>query len=288
VTQAVSENRLQVAGHVARQGVAHLDGRRQVGHALRQQLAEVFARMPRTREEQGDRRAVRGHREDIRGEHAAPVGLVVPQRFAVVELDRQLQDSHVRIVVVHQRALRRVVQQLPVRHTYAAVDCIAHQLPLNGCRERNSGRLLQLLDAIRGQALPVAERGDHAGHRRVVLARACLLGQRRRFHFPAQAAAQPLEFIPLAAHGRLADQPHHLRPIFLAIEDSLLAVRASGAGSKRFVGHHDALAPRVRLGGNSTVIGPPPAALGVARRLFRAGVAVAGGQSLVGRRGFMR
>jgi hypothetical protein len=74
----------------------------------------------------------------------------------------------------------------------------------------------------------------------------------------------------------VAAQPHHLRPIVLAIKGSLAAMRAGSARRQRFMSHHDALAPRVRLGGNSTVIGPPPAALGVTRRLFRAGVAVAG------------
>jgi hypothetical protein len=36
------------------------------------------------------------------------------------------------------------------------------------------------------------------------------------------------------------------------------------------------------------VIGPPAAALGVACRLFRTGIAAAAAHSLVGRRGFIR
>lgn len=64
-------------------------------------------------------------------------------------------------------------------------------------------------------------------------------------------------------------------------------MRTGIAGRQRSVGHYHALATLVRLSGNSTVVGPPPAALGVARRLLRTGVAIAA-QSPFGRRRFIR
>ena len=72
--QAVRQDRPQLARQVARQGVAHLDRRRQLLGAVLEDLGQVLARVPAAAEEQRDPVAV-AQRDHARGVQApAPVG----------------------------------------------------------------------------------------------------------------------------------------------------------------------------------------------------------------------
>ena len=54
VGQAIGEDRLQLARQIPREGVTHLDRRRQFCHSPEQYVFEVFSGVLATAEEQGD------------------------------------------------------------------------------------------------------------------------------------------------------------------------------------------------------------------------------------------
>ncbi len=110
--------------------VAHLDRRREVGHALSQDGGEILARVLATGEEEGHAVALAGG-DDPRGEHAGPrVGLLVGGGRAPL-LAGEGQDLHRGVVIVEDLALRRLPEQL-VPDRGELRQGVAHELPLRG------------------------------------------------------------------------------------------------------------------------------------------------------------
>ena len=76
--QAMRQDRLQLARQVAREGIAHLDRRRQLLGAVLEDLGQVLARVPAAAEEQRDPVAV------AQGDHARGVQAAARRRVAHV------------------------------------------------------------------------------------------------------------------------------------------------------------------------------------------------------------
>ena len=138
--QAVRQDRLQLARQVARQGVAHLDRRRQLLGAVLEDLGQVLARVPAAAEEQRDPVAV-AQGDHARGEQTlALVGVAlsigIGQGLLPAAFAHQFQDLDRRVVVVQHLPLRRLPDQLVKRRSEVRRHRL-HDVPLRRGRQRN-------------------------------------------------------------------------------------------------------------------------------------------------------
>ena len=173
--QAVRQDRLQLARQVARQGIAHLDRRRQLLGAVLEDLGQVLARVPAAAEEQRDPVAV------AQGDHARGVQAPCARRRRSVfrgtgqgllpaAFPHQLQDLDRGVIVVQHLPLRRLPDQLVERRSEARRDRL-HDVPLGRGRQRDPQVPLQAFEAVERQSAAVLQQPDHAAGRGVVLRR---------------------------------------------------------------------------------------------------------------------
>ena len=135
-----------------------------------QDVGQVLAPVLAAAEEQRD--AVSGRRrDDARRERSRSLGRI---RGGVLFIGcrlflgvHQFQDFDRRVVVVDDRPLRRLTDQL-VRRGRQLRGRGRDDVPLRRGRQRNSQALLQLVLAMEGLAGPVLEQSHHAGDRGVV------------------------------------------------------------------------------------------------------------------------
>ncbi|HEY7309258.1 MAG TPA: hypothetical protein VH643_07885 [Gemmataceae bacterium] len=149
--QAMGQDRLQLARQVARQGIAHLDRRRQFRGAELEHRGQVLAGVPAAAEEQGYPPTV-AQRHHPRGEQAAPfVGIgsfsLGTGHSLLAAAPPQLQDLDRGVIVVQHLALGRLPEQLLEGGSQARRHRL-HDVPLGRGRQRNPQMPLQAFQAI--------------------------------------------------------------------------------------------------------------------------------------------
>ena len=279
--QAMGQDRLQLARQVARQGIAHLDRRRQLLGAVLEDLGQVLARVPAAAEEQRHPVAV-AQRDHARGVQAAAlVGVArvargTGQGLLPASFPHQLQDLDRGVIVVQHLALRRLPDQLrqtPERGSpRRPARCPTGSRPAAGL-SRSPCRPSRRLN---GSPLPYFNSPIMlpAVASYFVLAR--LFGRGRGEDLAAQMAAQLLQLVDRRRQRRLPGDPHqHARG--LLVDGALTAGGTRVARGERRVRHVDPLGTPVSLGAVA------PVTLGGRRRVRFVGVPVAGSRLGLGR-----
>ena len=210
--------------------------------------------MSHASEEQRDLHS-RGGGDDPGGEHpGALLGVIAGQGGGPL-LTRQLQYLHRGVVVVQDRALGCLADQLLMHggeHLRRGLD----QVPLRGRREWDAQRLLQPLDAVEGQACSILEQAHHAHCGRVVLVAPDARGRLGGVDLAAEVASQPIALVhPRPQRGHPRD-PHQQRRLLERIDLAVLTARAVIAPLEPGVGNRHVLGPGEGSSTVATMAGP--------------------------------
>ena len=245
--QAVGHDRLQLARQVARQGIAHLDRRRQLRRAVLEHLGQVLARVPAAAEEQGHPVAV-AQRNHARGKQARPlVGVVafslgigqglVPAAWPISSRILTVVSS---LCSTSPCAACRISSSKAGARSAATACTMSHWVEAGSGIPRSPCRPSRRLN---GNPLPYFNRAIMlpAVASYFVLAR--LGGRCRGEDLAAQMAAQLLQLVDRRRQRRLPGDPHqHARG--LLVDGALAAGGTRVAGSQRRVRHVDPLGTR--------------------------------------------
>ena len=158
------------------------------------------------------------------------------------------QDPDRGIVVVDHVTLGRLSSHL-IEDRLGVLGLGRNNVPLRRGGQGNADVLLERFVAVERHAHPVFQQSDHAPHRGVALS----LGIHPCWQIcgddhAAQAAAQLLQIIHLAAHRRLAHQSHHHAGATGVVERALCALWAGIARLERRVGDLDLFRGGVGIG----------------------------------------
>ncbi len=193
--EAVSENRGELLAGVAREGVAHLDRRRQVLVPLAQQRGQVFPGVPPARKKQ--RHHVPRHvGQETRGEGALALG--VDRVGGVAARSAQFQDAHGGVVIVNQGGVGGQGDQRG-ENELDHLGQRRHQLPLGRLGQGHAQIPLEAGQPVVRHPGAVAQLGDRHTHARRVFFLTGLRRHRRGEHLATGVAAEPLHPV---ARGR--------------------------------------------------------------------------------------
>ena len=159
----------------------------------------------------------------------------------------QRQHGHGGIVVVQYLALCRLANQLLHRRLDRS-GRFRYDLALRRDGKWNAETLFQISQSIPRNPTPIAEQGDHAGRRRVVLLLAHACGNFGREHFPTQIAAQLLQLVHGGCDRRLTLHSHQQARIVQRVHFAALALRASVPLMQRRMWNVDPVRSAIRLG----------------------------------------
>ncbi len=258
--QAIGQDRLQFARQVARQGVAHLDRRRQFLGAVLEHVGQVLPGVLVTAEEQGHLVAIAQRHHARREQPGALVGIV---SFALgrgqdlrAALPHQLQDLDGGVIVVQHLPLGRLPDQFLEGRGQVLRDR-TDDVPLGRGRQRNLQVPLQVFEAIEGEPAAIFEEADHAAGRGIILLTPYFFRCRSREHLAAQVATQLVQLIDVRRQRRLPDDPHH-HAGSLVVDRALAAGGTGITGLERRMPHVDPRAALVSV----SAIAPWPGAAG--------------------------
>src|SRR5580700_5872327 len=196
VGDAVGVDDLVTHGQVAGEGVAHLDGRREVCGALVEHEGEVFAGVFSAGEEEGDGADVGDDGDDGGGEEARALGVgeLTAGEELRAALSHEVQDADVAVVVVQDLALCGGAEELVVGGLDEG-DALVYEVPLRGGRQGRVEVSLKLVEPVEGHAkkttspLPAAGRGRGWGFRGSVTPTRACASPRSRSVTPTRACA---------------------------------------------------------------------------------------------------
>ncbi len=245
VGQAVGQDGLQLLGHVARQGVAHLDGR---------PSSEARCFNTAGRFSPACRCPVKNNAIRCPSRIETMPEVNTPVRSAASP-DRSRSASLVgRSGPAPSSSCRHCAGPGPgppggssPRRPGRSRRHWAHDLPLRRRRQGDAQAPLQPFEAIERKSAPVLQQRDHAGRFGVILVRSHARRRLGREHLAAQVAAQLLQFVHRGPQGRLTLDPHKVTRFGSLVHRALFAVRAGIPRLERLVRHADLLGARHSL-----------------------------------------
>ena len=245
VQDAVTENRFELLGTVAREAVAHLERLVQAGGSAPQELVEILAGVFVAGEEERHRVGTDlGH--NAGGEDAGPV-LALGRRGSLGQLPAQALHPHGGVIVMEQSALRPDADQGvidPCRRRRGALD----EFPLGGGGQGDSKMRLPLVHPIHGLACAIAHDRQHGADAGIILAGPGLGRSGSREEGAAQGAAQALQFVDGRLEEWLRHDANQAGGGFEQVEFGPQTLGAELADLECEVGYLDLQSPRVILG----------------------------------------
>jgi hypothetical protein len=159
----------------------------------------------------------------------------------------QGQHAHKSVIVVHHAALGCLADQLIARGLNLGSD-FRYDLALGSHWQRDAQVLLQAFEPLPRKPAAVAQHGDHARRRLIILFFARFFRRRSGKHIPAEIAPQLLQLIHRRGDGRLPLDPHQYARVALEIDFTALTIRTLVASFQRRVRNLDFARSPIRRG----------------------------------------